>query len=36
MITSQLTDDKQVSVSDLKMFLQVSFRHHYVTKWIPI
>jgi hypothetical protein len=32
MITSQLTDDKQVSFSDLKMSLQVSFRHHCVTK----
>jgi hypothetical protein len=36
MITSQLTDDKQVSVSDLKMFLQVSFRHHCVTKRMPV
>jgi hypothetical protein len=36
MITSQLTDDKQVSVSDLKMFLQVSFRHHCGTRWMPL
>jgi hypothetical protein len=34
MITSQLTDDKQASVSDLNMFSEVSFRHHHVTRWM--